>query len=289
MTSMQTTKQLVDQFGSIPGIRFEEVTERYPVIRIQNQQAKAGIALHGAHLFDYQPTGKTPVIFTSSEAVYRAGKAIRGGIPVCWPWFGSREGKPSHGYARTSFWTLEKVESTGETTRLLFTLPKIVHSALTATLEFHIGETLTLALYTTNEGDTPQICTEALHTYFAVRDHHQTRIYGLEGVTYTDTVGDVTSRIQYGPVIFSDEVDRIYHSEGPIEIEDGQRRIRISKKGSRDTVVWNPGWKKGMALDDLAKEEIPRFICAECANTGDLTVAPGETHTMCLSITCTEK
>jgi glucose-6-phosphate 1-epimerase len=282
---MQTIRQLEEQFGAVKDIRFEELAQGYPVLRLCNRHAQAGIALHGAHLIDYRPAGGDPVIFTSSASVYCAGKAIRGGIPVCWPWFGPGAGRPSHGYARNNFWWLAEVEGDEEVTRLLFTLPAPEKSPLRATLEFKIGPTLSLALSTRNHGESAQVFTEALHSYFAVSDCRQTRIFGLEGANYTDTSGEsATSGTQAGPVAFSGEVDRIYHSAADIVIDDGERRVLVAQQGGRDTVVWNPGPIKGAALDDLADEQISSFICAESANTEPLRLAAGECHTLRLAI-----
>ena len=281
---MQTLEQLSEEYGVADAVWFEELAEGYPAVRIRNQLAEASIALHGAHLIDYRPAGGDPVIFTSSDAIYREGKAIRGGIPVCWPWFGGREGYPAHGYARTSFWTLEKVEANEEYTRLVFSFPAREESPLSARLEFRIGKTLQLELTTTNEGDAPQAYSEALHTYFAVADSRHTKIHGLDGTTYTDEVGETTILTQEGPVTFPGEVDRIYQSDATVVIEDGQRRIEVAKTGSHDTVVWNPGLEKGGAMDDLNNAEIHNFVCAESTNTKGITLAPGDNHALGLVV-----
>lgn len=281
---MQTVEQLSEQYGIANTVWFEDLAEGYPVVRIRNQHAETSIALHGAHLIDYRRTGEAPVIFTSRDAIYREGKAIRGGIPVCWPWFGACEGKPAHGYARTSFWTLEEVTSSEDISRLGFCLPARKDFPLTAKLEFRIGATLELALTTTNEGDAPQIYSEALHTYFAVGNSRQTNIHGLDGTTYTDEVGETTVRTQDGPVTFPGEVDRIYQSDATVVIEDDSRRIEVAKSGSSDTVIWNPGLEKGSAMGDLCNEEIHRFVCAESTNVSGLTIKPGGSHTLALSI-----
>lgn len=279
---MQTVEQLSELYGIDDTVWFEDLADGYPVVRIRNQYAQAGIAQHGAHLMDYCLHGGAPLIFTSSAAVFREGKAIRGGIPVCWPWFGACEGKPSHGYARTSFWTLNKVENNEEETCLVFTLSAREESPLSAKLEFHIGKVLKLTLTTTNEGNTVQTFSEALHSYFMIDDSHQTRIHGLEGTPYIDEVGKATTRTQDGPVTFPGEVDRIYYSDSTVVIEDaaGQRHIEVSKTGSHDTVVWNPGKAKGSAMGDLLDEEIHRFVCAESANVEGITINPGESHVL---------
>lgn len=286
---MQTHDELSKRFGIKDEVRYEDVADSYPVVRIRNAHAKATIALHGAHLTDYCLSDGQPIIFTSNAAVFLEGKAIRGGIPICWPWFGAHPNKQTaHGYARTSFWNLERTESSEEGTRLIFSLPPQGDSGLIAMVEFHIGKDLQLSLHTMNGGKKSERFSEALHSYFMVKDAKQTHVHGLEGDNYIDTVGEESLHVQVGPVTFPDEIDRIYQSSSAVIIEDlaNQRKIRVSKAGSDSTVVWNPGQEKGSSMSDLLGEEIPRFVCAESANVRDqsITLAPGENHILHLKI-----
>ncbi len=287
---MQTIDQLTRRFGIENEVWFEELADGYPVVKVRNAHATASIALHGAHLMDYCLDDDKPIIFTSKAAVFREGKAIRGGIPICWPWFGSHPNKQlSHGYARTSFWNLERTESSEEGTRLVFSLPSQGESGLMAMLEVHIGKDLQLALHTMNGGKRDETFSEALHSYFAVTDARQTLVHGLDGANYIDTVGEESTHQQDGPVDFPDEIDRIYESSSEVTIEDlvSGRKIRVSKSGSDSTVVWNPGQKKGASMSDLLDEEISQFVCAESANVRDqsITLAAGENHILHLKIT----
>ncbi len=288
---MQTIDQLSGKFGSTDEVRFEELTPGYPVVRIRNAHAEASITLQGAHLIDYRLNGDTPLIFTSSAAVFQEGKAIRGGIPVCWPWFNAHPSDPTlpaHGYARICFWNLEKTESTPEGTRLVFSLPPQVGSNLAAMLEFHVGKDLQLALHTINIGKSKETFSEALHSYFAVTDSRQTHVLGLEDEHYIDTVGAESTHRQEGPVTFPDEIDRIYQSDRNTIIDDplSQRRIRVAKSGSDSTIVWNPGLQKGGSMKDLSDDEIHHFVCVESANVRNrsITLAPGENHILHLRI-----
>jgi len=290
---MQTPEELSKRFGITDEVWFEDLSTGYPAVRIHNSHATASIALHGAHLMDYCLNDDRPIIFTSKAAVFREGKAIRGGIPICWPWFGSHPNNkpahaPSHGYARKSFWNLERTESSEEGTRLVFSLPPQGKSGLMAMLEFHIGKNLQLSLHTMNGGKNPEVFSEALHSYFAVTDARQTHVHGLDGESYIDTVGEESKHMQNGPVDFPDEIDRIYQSSSEVTIEDlvNGRKIRVSKSGSDSTVVWNPGQQKGASMSDLLDEEISQFVCAESANVRDqsITLAPRENHILHLKI-----
>jgi len=279
-----------------PDIQIEEISPRYPIIHISNAHATASIALHGAHLTHYAPHGQPPVIFTSKAAIYKAGKPIRGGIPICWPWFGAHpdaEKKLSaHGYARSSFWILETVSSDPDGTRLTFSLPPQNNSKLHATLEFLIGKTLDLKLTTTNLGEKPVMFSEALHSYFAVSDAQKVELHGLDGRSYLDsTQTPEPKKKQHGPVRFPDEIDRIYTSGDPLDIEDPkkQHRISIKKSNSQSSIIWNPGEMKGRALVDLENSEITQFICAESGNVREqsINLAPGSAHSLTLRISAT--
>ena len=270
-------------------IRIEELHSGYPVVHISNAHATATIALHGAHLTHYKPRGKIPVIFTSKAAIYQKGKAIRGGIPICWPWFGAHpdaaQNLPAHGYARTSFWKLTSTSTNEEGSKLTFELPATDGEALSATLKFFIAKTLTLKLTTHNKSPSKQRFSEALHSYFTVGKSTQTQVFGLDDASYIDTTGnEETLKQQDGAVDFADEVDRIYQSSETVIIEDraNQREIIVDKQNSASTIVWNPGQAKGGAMADLRDSEIQQFICAESGNVRDqsITLKPGAQHTL---------
>jgi glucose-6-phosphate 1-epimerase len=274
-------------------IRIEELHPGYPIVHISNSHATATIALHGAHLTHFEPHGNKPVIFTSKAAIYKEGKAIRGGIPVCWPWFGAHpdtaQNLPAHGYARTSFWKLISASSNEEGSRLSFELPASDGAPLSATLEFFIGKTLTLKLTTKNLSPINQQFSEALHSYFVVGESTQTQVLGLDDASYIDTTGnEETLEQQDGTIDFPDEVDRIYKSSNTVVIEDlaNQRKIIVDKKHSASTIVWNPGQTKGEAMADLLDAEIQQFICAESGNVRDqsITLKPDAQHTLELEI-----
>lgn len=274
-------------------ILIEELTPGYPLIHINNAAATATMALHGAHLIHFAPHDEAPVIYTSSDAIYREGIAIRGGIPICWPWFGahpaSEKNLPAHGYARTSLWQLTSTESDKSSTRLRFELPAQADDLLSATLEVTIGRELSIALTSTNGGTEDQLISEALHSYFYVGDCRQCHITGLDGSSYIDTTGSAkTTQQQTGDIAFAGEVDRIYGSHQTVVVVDPvhQRRINIAKTNSGSTIIWNPGQQKGEAMGDLTHDEIYHFVCAESGNVGEQSIflAAGTSHTLQLQI-----
>ena len=276
----------------------EEVAPGYPVINVAHPTASASVALHGAHLLSWQPAGaRWSVIYTSPDAVFKEGKAIRGGIPICWPWFHAHPtdpSLPSHGFARIRFWMLRRVTEDDAAVELEFTLKPsdetralFPHEFSTA-LTVRIGATLSVALRTTNLSPEPINIGGALHTYFAVGDLSEIGIAGLEGVDYLDTVGEHVVRTQEGPIHFGGEIDRIYRAAPPVRIVDRVfgRNIRMESSGSRSTVVWNPFFQKAAALGDLPANAYRDFVCVEAANAGDdvRTLMPGDSHTLAMTV-----
>ncbi len=273
---------------------YEDFAPGYPTIRISNAHASATIALHGAQVIDWIPRDQEPVIFTSREAIFTEGKAIRGGIPVCWPWFGAHPSDPTmpgHGFARNRFWQCIQSQSTEEFTEITLQLDTraidIWQHDTDLTLTIKVGKSLSLELKTTNNGTTPVTIGGALHSYFYISDIHEITLTGLEDATYLDTL-DGAEKCQNGPINFNAEVDSIYLlNDQPVDIQDPgfKRTIRVEKLGSQSTVVWNPWTEKSQALADLADDEFHDFVCVEPSNALEdvHTLAPGAQH--CLSTT----
>ncbi|MFD2160021.1 D-hexose-6-phosphate mutarotase [Rubritalea tangerina] len=277
---------------------FEDFAPDYPTIRVSNEFASATIALHGAQVIDYIPKGHEPVIFTSKEAVFREGKAIRGGVPVCWPWFGAHPedaSQPAHGFARNRFWQLTSTRSSDTGTELTLTLDTesidALPSKVALTLTISVGAELTLELTTTNLGQNAIEIGGALHTYLTVGDIAQASIQGLESHEYLDTVASMRET-QNSEITFAAETDAIYlNATQPVTLHDPvlKRSIQVAKKGSRTTVVWNPWIDKATALSDLLDDEYHEFVCIEAANALDDTHSIGqdESHTLATTITAT--
>ena len=258
---------------------------------------EAHVFLHGAHVTHFQPRGGKPVLWVSRESRYESGRPIRGGVPVCFPWFGPRAGAPDaplHGFARIRPWTLASVEPQPDG-RLRALLELVSDGAtralfphdLRVSLEVVVGSTLSLALSVRNTGPSPLTFEEALHTYLAVSDVRQCRVTGLEGTAFVDkTAGGARRPGEPAPIVVAAETDRVYlGTEGAVTVEDPgkTRRIVVSKTGSRTTVVWNPWVAKAKAMPDFGDDEWPGMLCVETANAmveNAVTLAPGASHTM---------
>ena len=274
-----------------------EILPGYPILEINHPAATASIALHGAHLLEWTPAGQAPVLYLSPRAVFAPGQPIRGGIPICWPWFGPHptDAKlPAHGFARLSLWELASHTEDEAGVHLCFTLTDSPASLLLwphpfrLTLEIYLGAALHVALRMTNPGLAPLPLTAALHTYFLTADIHPTRVSGLDGIAYHEKITTPPDQIQTGDIIFDGEVDRLYASGTPVQIHDPARPrpLTIEGGGSHSTVVWNPWINKSKILTDLPDEAYLGFLCVENTNAGSdaLILAPGASHTLATTV-----
>ena len=264
-----------------------------PRVSITARAATAEVYLHGAHLTSWYPTGAEEVIFLSKQSLWAPGHAIRGGIPVCFPWFrnkGDDPKAPSHGFVRTKAWELDSVEKVGDGVRVSLSTSNDEGTRSWWPYDFHlqhrltIGAELTQELVITNTGNKPLRFEEALHTYYRVGGAHAVRISGLDGVAYLDNMDNNREKRQQGDIAFTAQTDRAYvDTTHAVEIMDPilRRRIRLEKQESRTTVVWNP-WSTGaQSLADLG-DEWRTMACVEASNIRAFAVnlEPGQQHSM---------
>lgn len=257
---------------------------------ISNRHATAEVYLHGATVTSFQPRGQLPVLWLSPQAVFKPDKAIRGGIPVCWPWFGPHpidKTKPQHGFARTSEWSVVGAATLpDDSTELRLHLSDTSQTRLlwphTFRLELcvTVGMQLRVALTTQNTGSQAVQVGCALHSYFSVGDIRQVEIDGLDGCEYIDQPDGNRMKKQAGPVRIREEVDRIYlgaSAECLVQDRAMGRSLRVAKSGSRSTVVWNPWSAKAAKLEDFPDEGYLAMVCVETANASDdvRTIEPG--------------
>lgn len=271
-----------------------------PVVELQARGGRAVVALQGAQVLSYVPTGGRDVLWLSPVARLGTGKAVRGGIPVCWPWFGphpSDRAMPAHGLVRAVPWRVIDRAASETDVRVRLGWPTIEGSTgqsgshLRLHLDVKLGDALTLELVTTNDGPAPVAITQALHTYVAVGDIGSTEIGDLDACDYIDQLDAGAMKRQCGPVRFDGEIDRIYLGSPPvITIRDGSspRRIVVAATGSASTVVWNPWIEKAARLGDVGADGYRRFVCVETANAGTdvRTLAPGATHALSATLRC---
>jgi glucose-6-phosphate 1-epimerase len=258
-----------------------------PTLAIATPHGSAELYFHGAHLTAWHPAHSAPVLWMSRESRFEAETPIRGGVPICFPWFGALPtdpNAPAHGYARLLEWALtdaiEPADGGVTVTMELTTAAVRTHYRVT------VGPTLTLDLDVHNVGATPFTFEEALHSYVAVQDVRQVTITGTEHTAFLDKVAGFSRRTQDAdPIRFTGETDRVYlntHATCVIHDPGLRRSIAIHKQNSDTTVIWNPWIDKAHAMKDFGDDEWPEMVCVETCNVNvhARTLAPGERHTM---------
>ncbi len=266
----------------------------FPYLDISNCNASVRIAQNGAQIFGFDRVGEAPVIWISPKAIYKKGFPLRGGIPICWPWFGPHpEGKekPQHGFVRIMPWELKDFsESDKGVTRSSFSLSESKDTLrfwpyrFRLTLSVEVSKALTIRLTTENTDDKPFEITQALHTYFFVGDVHDIEIQGLDGHEYVDKVKGGKEGCQKGSLVIKSETDRVYRHKGRCRLLDKRldRVIVIDKKGSGSTVVWNPWKEKARQMADFPDDGFRNMVCIEAANTMEdrVRIEPGQDFTL---------
>ncbi|MDF7670299.1 D-hexose-6-phosphate mutarotase [Orbaceae bacterium ESL0721] len=236
-----------------------------PILVIKSSICSAAISLQGAQLLFWQPSDQDQsVIWLSNSAQFQRGKAIRGGIPICWPWFANL-GEPAHGFARTAMWQLDSVSENEDGVDLLLSLTNSLETdpffteKFTLTLALHLGESCKLTL--TSEGDFD--ATSALHTYFDVDNIDDVVVSGLSD-DYFDKVDKENRPKIKGEMQFDQEVDRIYANvENPITINDKKRVIQVTNENATDIIVWNPWGDKSISMKDMDDDGYRSMVCVE--------------------------
>ena len=297
MTVTSELQSLQERFAHVQGLTFRPGPGGLTVAAIANDRAEASVALHGGHVLAFQPRGQKPVLWVSRQSHYAAGKPIRGGIPLCWPWFGPHPvdaGKPAHGFARISPWSV--VDATaGDVTQLRLALTDsdatraLWPYPFRLELTVKVGAQLQVELRIQNPGPAAFTCSDALHSYFAVSDIAQVTVDGLDGCAYLDKVAGAERREQAGPIAVTAETDRVYldTTADCLVTDAGWRRaIRVAKRGSRTTVVWNPWAERARQLADFGDGEYHGMVCVETANAADdvITVHPHGEHRLAATL-----
>ena len=298
----QTIESLTNEFG-MPGVLEFARRGELACLEVTSPAATAAVALQGAHLLEWKPAGEAAVLFLSRRTEFAEGKAIRGGVPVIWPWFGARseavlpapEGaakSAAHGFARTAVWRLQFAAVMAGEVHLTFTLgPSAESRALgfdgfRLVYQMVLGRELTLRLTVANDGPGELRFEEALHSYFAVSEIERVMLSGTEGTEYLDKPDGMKRKRQAEvPLELTGVTDRVYlATEATCRVDDaaGGRVLQVAKRNSQNTVVWNPWAELTAGLADMEPEGWHGMLCVETANVGEAAVvlATGATHTM---------
>jgi glucose-6-phosphate 1-epimerase len=299
MDGVVTPAELDIRFG-IPGVaRVCEGRGALSRVQITGSFGVGEVYLHGAQVTSWKPAGYDEVLFMSTKSRWEDGQAIRGGIPICFPWFRAKADDPhapAHGVVRTKTWEIESiVESQSGVAVTMFTASD-ERTRRWSPAEFRLvhrvafGSELRLELICTNTGTTPLRFEEALHTYNRVASVHEARLRGLDSVRYLDNMDSNKEKMERGDIAIAAPTDDAYrNTQSPVDLLDpsAKRRIRLRKEHSLNTVVWNP-WSDGAGrLQDLGEGEWKQFLCVEAANILDsaVTLAPGQEHMMAAVLT----
>ncbi len=288
-------KELTTRFGVDGRIRFDSGNGGLTRLLVNTDAASAEIYLHGAHITSYNQKNQRPLIWMSEESRFADGLPIRGGVPVCFPWFGAHpenDDMPIHGFARLMEWDVADIKELSENSiEARFSLSSTPWMSrkwpgeFSAEYTVSVGPSLDIQLSVTNTGRDEFVYTCALHSYFAVSDIRNVRVTGLEGIGYLDKVtGDPQKIVEDEPITFTEETDRTYlDAETTCEIIDpgANRTIRIEKTGSKSTVVWNPWSGKAGRMEDFGDEEWKEMLCVETANArgNEMRLQPDARHT----------
>lgn len=298
---MHSIQQLNEKFAIDGKIHFREGNGDFPLITVSNSHAFAIVSVYGAQLLSYIRCGERDLIWMSDQSVFAHGKAIRGGIPICFPWFGphpTEKSFPQHGFARLTTWEVDDISQTNDDSTVIQfsmkesadTLPLWPHQFKAAVTIF-IGKTIDVKLTVTNTDNAAFEYSDALHTYFNINDIKSTVIEGLQDEMYYEGF-DTTLQTQKEALLsFSSETNRRYvNSLSRCIIHDKGyfRKIKVDKGGSKVTVVWNPGAAVTKTMSDMHPDGYLKFVCVEPANAypgiDTITLNPGESHSISTSI-----
>jgi glucose-6-phosphate 1-epimerase len=294
-----TTEELDRRFGIAGRAQVLADAAGLPKVRLTAPQSIGEMHLHGAQVTSWRPAGAEEAIFLSRQARWEEGKAIRGGIPICFPWFRAKaddDHAPAHGFVRTKIWTLESIEQTADGITVSMCTQSEPDTRRWGPADFRLlhrvtfGSELKLELTISNTGAKPFRFEQALHTYYRVGDVRKVRIRGLDGVAYLDNTDSNKKKKQKGDVVISSPTDNAYmNTQNPLQLLDPvlNRSIQIRKQNSNTTVIWNPWADGARALSDLGDDEWQHMVCVEGSNILENAVelAPSADHKITVTMT----
>ena len=280
------------KLADVRGVRLTDTQQLYgrgeplPVLLVNTPQLYAVIALQGAQLLEFRPQGDTPWLWLSPQAGFQVGQAIRGGIPLCLPWFGVNQQSPhlaKHGFVRNAVWQLEQITAGHDGVKLLWryaykgeSVDIFAHS-FSVQMEMLLGETVQLQLHVTNTGSTNMPVSWAWHSYLAVDDLANSSVSGLDGVMYLDNTRGLLRTLQAGAVVFAAEVDSVYEATTQPQRLECAQPLMIEGAQCPSCIVWNPAAVQTLQLPDI-EEHYRQFVCVErgAAFADSFVLAPSQ-------------
>lgn len=274
-----------------PNVRFYQ-QDQLVMVELKNQYGQATLTTHGATLLSYIPAGGQEVLYVSDTAIYDGSKPVRGGVPVCWPWFGAHPtdtSQKAHGIARYVVWQVEAVRDVDAGTQVVLSLSandelkKAWPHDFKLSLIVTLGEQLEVELRGDNLSQQDWQMSEALHTYFRVAQAPGLVIKGLEGVTYFDKNRDFAEFTQDQTLALQAPLDCVYVDHiGRVDIQDQGRTIVMEKQNSASTIVWNPGEQGVKAFADMPDADYEVMVCVEAGNAlqNSYVLPAGQSHSL---------
>ena len=298
MTMTPTLADLNRRFG-IPDIaQVVEGKGGLPMVQVGAPSAAGEMYLHGGHVTSWNQPASRKFFSSRPNSLWADGHAIRGGVPICFPWFGDKADDPhapAHGFVRTKSWQLESIEQTGDAVTVSMSTASDADTKKWWPADFRLlhratfGAELVLELVMTNPGSTAARFEEAMHAYHRVGDAARATVSGLDRTAYLDKTDSFRKKVQQGDVVIDSETDRVYlDTRHPLTLSDPvlHRQIQVTKQNSQTTVVWNPWVQGARKLADLAGDQWKQMLCIETSNVGDFAVelAPGQQHSMTATV-----
>jgi len=271
-------------------IKVHDNGDGFPFVTLKNAAGStAKVYFYGAHATSFKDSTGIEHLFMSNKAEFKVGKALRGGIPVCWPQFGP--GKlPQHGFARNTEWTLTDSQISPATASVTLTLRPNSESLKVFPHQFELhytieitGDHMKTIFNVKNTGTEAFEWTGALHTYFSISAIESTTVKGLQGTTFIDKVKDGQKFTEENESIkFDSQLDRVYLEGGSrhVDIVEPKSTERVTFEAWEDVVVWNPWVEKAAGMADMGEGQWKNFVCVEAVQVGKtITTSPGETWT----------
>ncbi len=287
--------ELNSRFGTAGRVAFRRDSSGLVVAVLACQHGSCEVALYGGQVMSYRPVGHGPALFISRHALYESGKAVRGGVPICWPWFGRHPENgvlPQHGFARLMEWRVVASEYSGEATELVLALEDSDETrhywpySFSLVLRVKLGEELTLELTTENHDSRAFTLTQCLHPYLRVRSLESVVVHGLDQAPYSEVQSKDTG-VHKGPLVVDGVHDRAYRPlASECMVHDGglRRTLALTFSGAEHLTVWNPGAELAREMKDLGDDEYDQMLCVEPCNYTPVRVEPGECHTLAMTL-----
>lgn len=264
------------------------------IIKVSNHLATAQISLFGAQVLQFNPHhDQRERLWLSPQTKLNCTEAIRGGAPLCWPWFGNmfpsssekNTSLPSHGFLRSQLWQLTQADEDESGTRLCFSCPQPQGNGFkykaNVSVEVLIGATLDIALKIENIDDKAFTFTGAIHTYFAVHNINHVQLHGISGL-YQDKTKEMNTFLTPEIYEINQETDRIHQIDSKsvvVSQMDIEAHTHIEQSGHDSIVVWNP-WQKAESMNNVPDKGYLDFLCVECAITQGVELVPTEVHVL---------